>query len=33
MDESLLPAEVDVCVGDLVAEGSGEIYLRHLDAS
>lgn len=33
MDESLLPAEVDVYVGDLVAEGSGEIYLRHAPAS
>ena len=33
MDESLLPAEVDVYVGDLVAEGTGEIHLRHLPAS
>lgn len=33
MDESLLPAEVDVYVGDLVESGSGEICLRHLDAS
>ncbi len=33
VDESFLPAEVDVYVGDLVAEGAGEIYFRHLDAS
>ncbi len=33
MDESLLPAEVDVYVGDLVAEGTGEIYQRHLGTS
>jgi formylmethanofuran dehydrogenase subunit C len=31
-EESLLPAEVDVYVGDLVADGIGEIYLRHIDA-
>ena len=30
VDESLLPADVDVYVGDLVAEGSGEIHLRHV---
>jgi formylmethanofuran dehydrogenase subunit C len=29
LDESLLPAEVDVYVGDLVAEGAGELHLRH----
>ena len=28
-DESQLPAEVDVYGGDQVAEGTGEIYLRH----
>ncbi len=33
LDESLLPPEVDVYVGDLVAEGTGEICLRHVDAS
>lgn len=33
MDESLLPVEVDIYVGDLVAEGTGEIYLRHLAAT
>ncbi len=33
LDESQVPREVDVYVGDLVAEGSGEIYLRHIDAS
>ena len=32
MDESLLPAEVDIYVGDLVEEGTGEIYLRHVNA-
>ena len=32
-DDSLLADEVDVYVGDLVASGSGEIYLRHVDAS
>jgi formylmethanofuran dehydrogenase subunit C len=32
MDESRLPADTDVYVGDLVADGSGEIYLRHLPA-
>jgi formylmethanofuran dehydrogenase subunit C len=31
-DESLLPAEIDVYVGDLVAEGTGELYLRHVGA-
>ena len=30
MDESQLPSEVDVYTGDLVAEGSGEICLRHV---
>jgi formylmethanofuran dehydrogenase subunit C len=29
MDESQLPAEVDVYVGDQVADGSGELHLRH----
>jgi formylmethanofuran dehydrogenase subunit C len=33
MDESLLPNDVDVYVGDLVAEGTGEIYLRHVGTS
>jgi formylmethanofuran dehydrogenase subunit C len=33
MDESLLPAEADVYIGDLVASGNGEIYLRHLGDS
>jgi formylmethanofuran dehydrogenase subunit C len=33
MDESLLATEVDIFVGDLVAEGTGEIYLRHNSAS
>ncbi|MEX0611961.1 MAG: hypothetical protein WD229_07560, partial [Pirellulales bacterium] len=33
MDESLLPAEVDIYVGDLIEEGTGEIYLRHLPSS
>ncbi len=28
--DSLLPAEVDVYIGDLVAEGTGEIYLRNM---
>jgi formylmethanofuran dehydrogenase subunit C len=32
-EESLLPAEVDVYVGDLVADGSGEICLRHIAAA
>jgi formylmethanofuran dehydrogenase subunit C len=30
--ESSLPSEVDVYIGDLVAEGTGEIHLRHGDA-
>jgi formylmethanofuran dehydrogenase subunit C len=30
VDESQLPADVDVYVGDLVAEGTGEVFLRHL---
>jgi formylmethanofuran dehydrogenase subunit C len=29
LDESLLPTEADVYAGDLVADGSGEMYLRH----
>ena len=33
LDESLLPADVDVYAGDLIEEGSGEIYLRHIAAS
>ncbi len=33
MDESLLPAEVDVYIGDLVADGTGEIYQRHMTTS
>ncbi len=33
MDESLLPAELGVYVGDLVAEGKGEIYQRHVRVS
>ncbi|HEX2475018.1 MAG TPA: formylmethanofuran dehydrogenase subunit C [Lacipirellulaceae bacterium] len=33
LDESMLPESVDVYVGDLVAEGSGEIYVRHLATS
>jgi hypothetical protein len=33
MDESKLPDDMDVYIGDLVAEGSGEICLRHIDAS
>jgi formylmethanofuran dehydrogenase subunit C len=33
LDESRLPAAVDIYVGDLVADGSGEIHLRRLDAS
>jgi len=32
IDETLLPVEVDVYVGDLVESGTGKIYLRHLDA-
>lgn len=30
--ESFLPAEVDIYIGDLVADGTGEIYLRHAGA-
>jgi formylmethanofuran dehydrogenase subunit C len=30
LDESALPAEADVYIGDLVADGSGEIYVRHV---
>jgi formylmethanofuran dehydrogenase subunit C len=33
LDESQLPAKADVYVGDLVAEGAGELYLRHVAAS
>ena len=33
IDESLLPAEVDVYIGDLVADGTGEIYQRHMTTS
>jgi formylmethanofuran dehydrogenase subunit C len=33
MDESQLPHEVDVYTGDLVAEGSGEICVRHVATS
>jgi formylmethanofuran dehydrogenase subunit C len=33
LDESQFPAEVDVYVGDSVADGSGEILLRHLASS
>jgi formylmethanofuran dehydrogenase subunit C len=32
LDESKLPTEIDVYTGDLVADGSGEIYLRHVTA-
>lgn len=32
-DESKLPMDVDVYVGDLVADGNGEILLRHVPAS
>ncbi|MCI0334557.1 MAG: formylmethanofuran dehydrogenase subunit C [Planctomycetes bacterium] len=32
LDDSQVPAEVDVYIGDLVADGSGEIYLRHLNS-
>jgi hypothetical protein len=30
VNQSQLPADVDVYVGDLVAEGTGEVLLRHL---
>ena len=30
--ESVLPAEMDVYIGDLVAEGTGEICLRRAAA-
>jgi formylmethanofuran dehydrogenase subunit C len=33
MDDSLLPTEVEVYVGDVVADGTGEIYLRHIEAT
>jgi formylmethanofuran dehydrogenase subunit C len=33
LDESKLPEAVDVYVGDLVADGSGEIYVRHVAKS
>jgi hypothetical protein len=29
MDEAQLPAEVNVYIGDQVADGSGELHLRH----
>jgi formylmethanofuran dehydrogenase subunit C len=29
-DDSAIPGEADVYVGDLVADGNGEIYLRHV---
>jgi formylmethanofuran dehydrogenase subunit C len=29
-DELVLPSEVDIYVGDLVADGSGRLYLRHV---
>jgi formylmethanofuran dehydrogenase subunit C len=32
-DAARLPAETDVYVGDQVADGNGEIYLRHVDGS
>jgi formylmethanofuran dehydrogenase subunit C len=31
-DDARLPDEVDVYVGDLVAEGTGEIHRRHVDS-
>jgi len=31
LDESMMPGEVDVYVGDLVADGSGELHLRRVD--
>ncbi len=30
--ESILPAKMDIWRGDLVADGTGEIYLRHVEA-
>jgi formylmethanofuran dehydrogenase subunit C len=33
VDEQLVPPELDVYVGDLIAESTGEIYLRHVSAS
>ncbi len=33
LEESKLPEAVDVYVGDLVADGSGEIYVRHVAKS
>ncbi len=33
LDVSRLPTDVDVYVGDLVAEGNGEIYLQHAPVS
>jgi formylmethanofuran dehydrogenase subunit C len=33
MDESKLPAEVDVYIGDLVADGVGEMYIRRIPVS
>jgi hypothetical protein len=33
VDESLPPPEVDVYVGDLVADGSGELHLRHVNVA
>jgi formylmethanofuran dehydrogenase subunit C len=33
MDESLLPTVVNVYIGDMVAEGTGELQLRHVENS
>jgi formylmethanofuran dehydrogenase subunit C len=33
LDKSKLPSEADIYVGDLVADGNGEILLRHVTAS
>ncbi len=33
MDDSRLPAEVDVYLGDLVESGTGEIHVRHVGAT
>jgi formylmethanofuran dehydrogenase subunit C len=30
LDESLLPAEIDLYIGDLVEDGAGELLLRHI---
>ena len=31
ISEAVLPDKADVYIGDLVADGTGEIYLRHGD--